>query len=161
MFSFKKKNKATHQLCAMISGIPLMLEDVEDEVFSKKMMGEGFAILPDSDIVCAPCDGNIRVIMEASGHAIGIENHDGMEILLHVGLDTINLQGQGFTLLCQLHDQVTLGTPLIRIDRNFLKEQNCSDITMLVVTNDNHHFLSEPWMLEHVQVGEPIIAYDI
>ena len=84
----KKKTKA---LYAMANGQSIAIEDVPDEVFATKMMGDGIAIQPKEGKIYAPCNGKVTMVMDNTKHAVGIENEDGMEILIHVGLDTVNL----------------------------------------------------------------------
>lgn len=102
---FKKKNKAFY---AMANGKSVAIEDVPDEVFATKMMGDGIAIQPIEGKIYAPCNGKVTMVMDNTKHAVGIENEDGMEILIHVGLDTVNLGGVGFEVFVQVGDQVNL-----------------------------------------------------
>ena len=95
MFDFLKKNKKL-ELLAPMTGELVKLEDVPDEAFSKKLMGDGIAINPTNDLVVAPCEGQIIQIFDTN-HAVGIETKEGVEILIHIGIDTVNLKGEGFT----------------------------------------------------------------
>ena len=84
---FKKKEKQNKVLSSMANGKSVAIEDVPDEVFSTKMMGDGIAVIPDDGKIYAPCNGKISMVMDNTKHALGIETEDGMELLIHVGLD--------------------------------------------------------------------------
>ncbi|WP_223702214.1 glucose-specific PTS transporter subunit IIBC [Sutcliffiella deserti] len=110
------------------------LGDVPDQVFSSKMMGDGFAILPTEGVVVSPVDGEI-VNLFPTKHAIGIQSNTGREILIHVGIDTVNLKGEGFEALVAQGDKVTKGQEILRFDINFLKENAPSIMTPIIFTN--------------------------
>jgi PTS system glucose-specific IIA component len=134
----KNKNKVFH---AFVDGVSVDLSDVNDEVFSQKMMGEGIAIKPSDNKIYSPCDGTIAVVMKESKHAVAIRNEDGIELLIHVGIDTVNLNGEGFELHCEEGKKVKKGDLLLSFDREFIKEKGLDDITMLVITESNNHKL--------------------
>ncbi|GKU27051.1 PTS sugar transporter subunit IIA [Clostridium folliculivorans] len=133
---FKKKTKI---LYAFADGISVDLSEVKDEVFSQKMMGEGIAIKPSDDKVFAPCDGTIVAVMKESKHAVGIKTSDGVEMLIHVGIDTVNLNGEGFELYCEEGKTIKKGDLLLSFDRELLKKKNLDDTTMLVLSELNNH----------------------
>lgn len=133
---FKKKTKI---LYAMANGRSVAMEDVPDEVFSTKMMGEGIAVIPEDGNIYAPCDGEISMVMEHTLHAVGIINEDGMEILIHIGLDTVELMGEGFEAHIQKGDKVRTGDLLIQYDKALIKQKKVNDITMLVIVEANGH----------------------
>ncbi|MEG1462259.1 MAG: PTS glucose transporter subunit IIA [Anaerorhabdus sp.] len=133
---FKKKGKI---LYAMANGQSVPIESVPDEVFSTKMMGNGIAIVPEDGNLYAPCDGEISMVMEHTLHAVGLVNDDGMEILLHIGLDTIELMGEGFRAHVSQGDYVHAGDLLIDYDKEFINEKKINDITMLVIVEENGH----------------------
>lgn len=135
---FKKKNK---ELYAFISGEQILLEDVKDEVFSKKVMGEGVAILANNEVLCAPCDGKVSLIAP-SKHAIAIESKDGMQILLHIGLDSASYSDSLFTVEVKLGDSVSVGDSLITIDQNYLKTVDELVIPMVILENPNNYQLN-------------------
>lgn len=140
MALFKRKDKSFY---AFATGETIEMEKVPDEVFATKMMGEGIAILPVDGKITAPCAGKVSVVMDKSKHAVGIENTDGMEILIHVGLDTVNLMGEGFETHVEVGDVVEKGELLISFDKKALEEKGINLITMLVVVNDNGHTLKD------------------
>lgn len=110
------------------------LKSVPDKVFSKKILGDGFAVIPADNILKAPCAGKIIQIFE-TGHALGIETVKGLEILIHIGINTVKLKGKGFSKLVQNGDQVKIGDPLIKIDLDFIKENSPSLSSPVIITN--------------------------
>jgi PTS system glucose-specific IIA component len=150
----KKKDKF---LYAFTDGISVDLKDVQDEVFSQKMMGEGIAIKPSNNKIFSPCDGIIVTIMKESKHAIGIRTYDGIEILIHVGLDTVNLKGEGFSLHCKEGKHIKKGDLLLAFDKEALKEKSIDDITMLIIANPNDHEILKFHIGEVMKVKESII----
>lgn len=126
---FKKK---TYTLTAPIDGKVVSLDAVPDPVFSQRMMGDGVAIETTGDIAYAPADGVITVTIETK-HAFGMSLENGMELIVHVGLDTVDAKGEGFEMLVKEHEHVKAGTPIIKINRDMLKDRNL--LTPIVVTN--------------------------
>lgn len=129
---FKKK---THSLKAFADGQLLSIEKVNDDVFSKKMMGDGVAIQPKNGIVVSPCDGKITVVFEPTYHAIGITMDNQMEILIHIGLDTVNLKESVFDCKVKKGDKVSCGDTLVTYDMAKLKDMNYDTTTMCVITS--------------------------
>lgn len=150
----KKKDKLIY---AFTDGISVDLKDVQDEVFSQKMMGEGIAIKPSNNKIFSPCDGVIVTIMKESKHAIGIKTHDGIEILIHVGLDTVHLKGEGFTLHCEEGKQIKKGDLLLEFDKKLLKEKSIDDITMLIIADSNDHQILNFHIGEVMKVKDSVL----
>lgn len=150
---FKKKEK---QLYAIANGKSIAIENVPDEVFSTKMMGDGIAILPTDGHIYAPCDGEISMIMEHSLHAIGLVNADGMEILLHIGLDSVELMGEGFTAHVSIGDQVSKGDLLLSFDLPLFQEREINPISMLVLVEANQHEITKYYLDEDMEKGSSI-----
>lgn len=120
-----------------LAGRVLPLAEVPDPVFSGKMMGDGFAIDPDvtsGAVVRAPFTGEV-VTLFPTGHAVGLRAENGLEVLVHIGIDTVRLNGQGFTRLVTQGDRVTAGQPLIRVDLAGIRERVPSLVTPVVFTN--------------------------
>ncbi|MBQ7516233.1 MAG: PTS glucose transporter subunit IIA [Schwartzia sp.] len=132
MFGFGKK---TLVLAAPVPGQLLDITAVADPVFAGKVMGDGFAVepSPDESVVVAPCDGEVMVVAE-TGHAVALKSH-GVEILIHVGIDTVTMKGEGFATLVKPGDRVKTGTPLLRFDRAVILAAGKPLTTMVVVTN--------------------------
>ncbi|MFD0770849.1 glucose-specific PTS transporter subunit IIBC [Bacillus sp. CGMCC 1.60114] len=117
-----------------IEGKILPITEVPDQVFSGKMMGDGFAIEPTEGTVLSPVNGEIVNVFPTK-HAIGIQSEGGKEILIHFGIDTVKLNGEGFEALVSQGDKVTQGQPLLKVDIAFVKENAPSIITPIVFTN--------------------------
>lgn len=148
---FKKKEPVI--LYAPVTGTSIALDNVPDPVFAQKMMGDGIAFMPETNTICAPCNGKITMVANTL-HAVGITADNGAEILIHIGLDTVNLNGKGFTALVNVGDKVKLGTPLIQIDMSFMKKQEMVLTTPLVVTNTSEFSLVIEKAGSHVIMGE-------
>lgn len=119
-----------------IEGKIIALEDVNDSVFSSKLLGEGFAVLPDSDQVTSPVEGTVISIFPTK-HAIGLRSVNGTEVLIHIGLETVELQGRYFESLVADGDTVTMGQPLIKFDRQAILTEGYDNTVICVVTNMN------------------------
>ncbi len=130
-------NADVHELVAPLTGEVINLEDVNDGVFSTGMMGNGVAIRPEAETVVAPADANVIVVMEGSFHAVGLSLDNGMEILIHVGVDTVNMEGEGFKCYVKNGDRVKAGDKLITFSREAIKKAGYSDTTMVLVTEEN------------------------
>lgn len=133
MFGFKKKVK--HEtLGAIASGQLMAITAVADQVFSQKMMGDGVAIEPTANQIVAPADGEITMIADTK-HAIMMTTAEGLELMLHLGLDTVELQGKPFTVTVKVGDHVETGTPLATMDLAAVKAAGKGTTVMTVVTN--------------------------
>lgn len=119
-----------------LDGLVLPLSEVDDPIFAEEMMGKGVAIQPEDNQVKAPISGTVSMVAP-SKHAIGITTPSGVEILIHVGLDTVKLNGEGFDLIVSENDQVKLGQPLLRFNTKYIKEQGYEIITPVLVTNSD------------------------
>ncbi|MCF2649071.1 glucose-specific PTS transporter subunit IIBC [Niallia circulans] len=119
---------------APIKGELVAITDVPDAVFAGKMMGDGFAIIPSEGTVVSPVDGKI-VNLFPTKHALGILADNGREILIHFGIDTVKLKGEGFETLVSENDQVKQGQPLLKVNLDYIKENATSTITPVVFTN--------------------------
>lgn len=130
----------SHEGCLMagLSGQVIPLDDVPDEVFSQHVMGDGIAIEPENDTVVAPADATVGVVMADTGHACGLVFSNGMELLIHVGVDTVDMNGDGFTLLVGEGDSVRAGQPLIRFDKAKIKAAGHPCVTVFIVTDEGN-----------------------
>ncbi|MBV7509268.1 glucose-specific PTS transporter subunit IIBC [Bacillus sp. sid0103] len=129
-----EKARENEVFAAPIKGEIKPITEVPDQVFAGKMMGDGFAIVPAEGTVVSPVNGKI-VNLFPTKHAIGILSDTGREILIHVGIDTVNLKGQGFETLVSENDIIEQGQPLLKVDLNYIKEHATSTITPIVFTN--------------------------
>ena len=130
--------KSIAELKAPMSGRVLLLEDVPDQVFSQKLVGDGFAIEPSDGRVYAPVDGKI-IHLFPTKHAIGIEGDDGLEILIHLGIDTVELKGEGFTSYVKKGDTIVKGQMILEVDMAHVENTGKSMITPIIFTNKDQY----------------------
>ncbi|MFV9510603.1 PTS sugar transporter subunit IIA [Tepidibacillus sp. LV47] len=151
---FGKREKVTEEtFVAPISGKIVSIEEVPDPVFSQKMMGDGIAFEPTEGEVVAPIDGEIIQLFHTK-HAVGIRSKGGLEILIHIGLETVQMEGEGFTAHVKEGDKVKAGDALISFDLNLIKEKAKSTITPLVITNREKVGKMEKLAQENVSKGQ-------
>ena len=124
---------ANKDIYSPIEGEAVELTGVPDQVFSEKMMGDGVAIKPTSGTVRAPFDGEV-VTDFPTKHALGLTNEGGLELLVHFGLDTVNLKGEGFDLKVAAGDKIKKGDVLMEVDLDYIRENAKSDITPIIIT---------------------------
>ncbi|UST70276.1 phosphoenolpyruvate--protein phosphotransferase [Pseudomonas moraviensis] len=142
-------------LSAPLSGPVLTLANVPDAVFASGAMGDGIAIDPLNDTLYSPCAGVI-IHVARSSHAVTVRADNGAEILLHLGLDTVELNGEGFAMLVKESDRVSLGQPLLRYDLDKVGQQCKSLVSLLILTN-SADFQVRPITVKTVKVGEPLL----
>ena len=133
---FWRKSK-TKTILPPAKGKLVKIEEVPDEVFSRKMMGDGFALIPEDGNFIAPIDGVLESMID-TGHAYGITGDNGIELLVHIGIDTVELRGQGFQILKQAGEKVKAGDKLVRVDLAFLKQEGYNPITPVVLLNQEN-----------------------
>ncbi|MDU5912765.1 MAG: PTS glucose transporter subunit IIA [Anaerococcus vaginalis] len=141
---FKKKNKVEKKvsIASPVNGKVVKLEEVPDPVFAEKMVGDGFAVLPEDGEVYSPVDG--EVTLQPDGyHAIGIKTDEGIEVLVHFGLETVELKGEGFTPHVKVGDKVNKGDKVLSVDIEKIKDKVPSIITPCIVANLEKNILSE------------------
>lgn len=137
---FKNRTEIkSNSFVAVASGEILPLAKVKDDVFSKKMLGDGVAIKPNDDFIVAPCDGTITMLFPTL-HAFGIKNDDGVEALVHIGIDTVNLKGRGFKCYVKQGDRVKVGDKIIKIDSYDIENNGYDLTTMLLFPNQEKNF---------------------
>ena len=139
-----------------LSGKVLPLSKVEDAVFSSGAMGNGIAIDPTDNKVYAPFDGTVEFIAETK-HAIGLKSDDGVELLIHVGMDTVKMNGKGFDVKTKVNERVKEGDLLLEFDRNEIQKEGYSLITPVVITNSNNYEQDELCIDEEALFGKSII----
>ncbi|MDR3607141.1 MAG: phosphoenolpyruvate--protein phosphotransferase [Oligoflexia bacterium] len=153
---------ARNTLASPLSGVIIPLESVPDPVFAQKLVGIGVSIDPTSQELLAPCDGKISQLHPAH-HAVAITTAEGVEILIHIGLDTVKLRGEGFKALAPLGRDVRTGDPLIRFDADLIGRKAKSLLTEIVVANpDKIEGLSVAKQNGTlIQAGEPLLSFSI
>ncbi len=141
MFGFFKKKKdekveekSTLTLYAVANGEVIPIEQVEDAVFSQKFMGDGYAVLPTDGKITSPCDGEVLNVFPTQ-HAVGIKTDEGVEILLHMGLDTVELNGEPFETVVKEGQRVTKDTVISTVDLESVKNAGKGTAMIVVLTN--------------------------
>jgi PTS system beta-glucosides-specific IIC component len=147
---------ATTDLSTAVAGRVISLDDVPDKVFASRALGEGVGIVPTDGTIVAPVSGVLATVA-ATGHAYGIKTDDGVEVLVHVGIDTVRLKGQGFTVLVTKGERVTRGEVLGTVDLDVVKAAGYDPTTMVVVTNTKRLTAVTPRTGEDVVVGDSVI----
>ena len=133
----EKNLVSENEFKAYLDGEVISLKEIGDGVFSEKMVGDGLAIKPANETVCAPVSGKVTVLMEDSKHAVGMTLSNGVEILIHVGIDTVSMGGDGFSYLVKVGDVVKVGTPLLKFSKAKIKAAGHPNTAVFVVTNPN------------------------
>ena len=130
----KSKQEESKGIVSPTNGELLEITKVPDEVFSTKMMGDGFAIKSTDGIIVSPVDGKVGVIFETK-HAVIIESKEGKEVLIHLGIDTVNLKGEGFEVFVNVGEEVKAGDKLVKMDLPFIEANAKSSISPVIFTN--------------------------
>jgi len=133
MFGFFKAKKET--ILSPADGDIVQLEEVPDEVFSQKMAGDGIAIMPRSNTFVAPVAGTITKIF-STNHAFSIKTKSGLEVMVHIGLDTVTLNGEGFKRLAKEGDSVSIGKPIISADLEFIASKGKNIVTPILLNHE-------------------------
>lgn len=125
--------KSSLRLNCPVNGLVIPLKEMKDEAFASGSMGPGVAVIPEEDTVCAPVDGSVAVIFDTK-HVVGLVTDDGKEILIHIGVDTVELGGEGFTCHVQQGSMIKAGTPLITFDRKKIQEKGYDTTIAVIIT---------------------------
>lgn len=134
---FKKSKgvaKGEHELLSPADGEIVSLEDVPDATFAEKMLGDGFAVIPSGNEIYSPADGELSVLFPTK-HAFAVTTDSGLELLVHVGIDTVELNGEGYTAYVKQGDKVQKGDLILTLDTEFIKGKGKNLITPVIVTN--------------------------
>ncbi len=153
MFGFLKRK--VREVKAPADGKIVALESVNDEVFSQKLVGDGVAIIPVSNVFTAPIDGTISKIF-STNHAYSIKSTKDMEVMVHIGLDTVALDGNGFERIANEGDEVKAGDAIIRVDLAYIRE-HAKDIITPIVISDESDVTSIEKKLDIVKSGDIIM----
>lgn len=133
---WKKTETKKEILYAPLKGKYIPLEKIPDPVFAEGIMGAGCGIQPEDGVLVSPAAGKIVSVAE-TGHAVGIVTEDGAEILLHIGIDTVEMGGRGFEVKVSEGEQVTCGQRLLEFDLGKIREAGFSDVTAFIITNSD------------------------
>ena len=156
---FKGKGAKVPVIVSPADGRCVPLGTVKDEVFSTGILGEGVAIVPTTGEIYAPVDGVVQTVAETK-HAVSITADCGAEILIHCGLDTVALRGEGFSAFVSVGERLTPGKLLLKFDPALLKSRGYDVTTPLVVVNADEFSLSLPDTESDVRRGEPLIRLE-
>ncbi len=155
---FKSKNNIV--LKSPFEGKVINLDDVPDKVFSERMVGDGIAIKPDSNFLLAPIAGEV-IQLFSTNHALGLRTEKGLEVLLHLGIDSVELGGKGFEALVKEKENIKQGDRLIKIDWELIEKEIVSTICPIIITNmeivKNIEILNE----KYVKGGEDLLSINI
>lgn len=132
--SVKKEEQQVYKLVSPISGKAISLSEVPDPVFAEKMAGEGLAITPSDDLVVAPADGTVVSIFP-SKHAFAMKLDNGAELLIHLGLETVSLDGDGFEQIAEEGSIVKAGDPILKMNNSLIASKHLSTISPVLITN--------------------------
>lgn len=133
-----KKSTEKNTIYAPVSGTAITLKEINDGVFSEGVLGLGCGIVPSEGIIVAPFDGTIIQVADTK-HAVGIASDDGMEVLIHVGLDTVAMNGKGFDVTVKTGDIVKCGQKLLSFDRAAIASAGYPDTTAILLTNSTDY----------------------
>jgi glucose-specific phosphotransferase system IIA component len=140
MFGFFKKNKKNIEnkeitILSPVDGNLMLTKDIkEDEAFAQDMLGKGMAVDAKGTNIVAPVSGKLVTVFD-TGHAYGIETEEGLQVLVHIGINTVNLNGKGFTSLVKENDHIKAGDKIAEIDVEFIKSQGLPLVTPVIMTN--------------------------
>lgn len=146
------QRKSDSKICAPLNGRCLDIAECTDIAFSSKTMGDGFIILPSDSVVCSPCDGKLTMIFPTK-HAFGVTMDNGNEVLVHIGIDTVNLNGEHFRLLTQVGSRVKKGMPVIDFDCDKLRELGYDTSVLVILTGAE--------AVEKIHLNEEVYSGDI
>ncbi|MDD6794498.1 MAG: PTS glucose transporter subunit IIA [Clostridiaceae bacterium] len=159
LFKKKKQEEAKEfTLVAPIKGKAVALSEVPDPVFAQKMAGDGVAIDPADDLVVSPADGELSLVFNTK-HAFALTLENGAELLVHIGVDTVSLNGEGFEQLAEAGTKVKAGTPIIKIDREFIKSKGFSLMTPVLITNPDNFEISAIENVDTVAGETAVVKY--
>lgn len=146
-----------NNLVTPINGQIVPLSEVDDPIFAEEMMGQGIAIKPSDTTVYAPSDGVISMVAP-SKHAVGITTADGIEMLIHVGLDTVKMEGQGFKLLVAENDTVAKNQPVLEFDKKFIEDSGYTSIVPFIITNSSEFNEIIPQYYEQATHNDTVLS---
>ena len=129
-----KESMDGNKIIAPVSGKVIPLEEVTDPTFAGKVLGDGFAIVPEDSIIKSPINGTVELMYE-TGHAVGLSTDDGKEILIHIGIDTVAMNGDGFHIIAKTGQNVKSGDPLVEVDFEKIRKAGKSDSVIVIVTS--------------------------
>lgn len=154
---FKGEEDAANTLFAPVDGKAVPVSQVSDPTFADEILGKGLAIKPSSNTVYSPCDGTIDLMFD-TGHAVNLVSDSGIEILIHIGLDTVSLKGKHFKTLKNTGDKVRKGDPLIEFERDGIAKEGFDTIIPIIICNTDSYSEVKPLTDIDVKVGDKILT---
>lgn len=155
---FPKKQSKRYGILSFADGTAIPLSSVEDNVFSKGILGAGIAVIPTSSTVFAPADCTVDSVFD-TGHAISVTTDFGAELLIHCGIDTVKLSGKGFTPIVKNGERVKAGDPILKIDIPVIKEAGFSVTTPLIILNSDRFTVTDSASGD-VKRSEPLLTLE-
>lgn len=153
----KEETAAVVTISSPLKGKLVQLSDVKDDAFSSGALGEGIAVMPEEGVLYAPADGTISAFFP-TGHAIGLTTTEGVELLMHVGMDTVQLEGKGFKPLAAAGDTVKKGQKLLEFDMEYISKAGFSLVTPILVANTAEYTAVTPSKGENISYGEELLT---
>lgn len=144
-------------LASPVGGTPISLKKVNDPVFAQEMMGKGIAVIPEEGTIYAPADGVLTVVYD-SKHAYGLKTANGAEVLIHIGIDTVGLKGEGFETTRKYGELVKKGDILGTVDLEKLKQAGLDSVVMMIITNTDAYAAVEAIDLPKVDGGQDLLV---
>jgi sugar PTS system EIIA component len=155
LFSKKIETRVV-EIHSPLDGEAIPLEEVPDPVFAQKMMGDGLAIIPKNGKVVSPINGKVVQIFPTK-HAVGLVSEEGLEILIHIGLETVELNGKGFEVAVSAGETVKVGDTLLNVDLDYLEQKHKEIVTPIVITN----MLDKAGELEYIAKNNVVTRGDV
>lgn len=156
LFDKLLKRDSVMEIGAAMAGTCVDLKEVPDEAFSQGLLGQGVAVVPTDGKVYAPADGELVVVFP-TGHAVAMKTEDGVEILIHVGLDTVTLEGKPFTIHAEQGKNVKKGDLLLEVDLEQIKAKGLNTVTPILISNANEFSAVEGIIGNPVSPGDVVI----
>lgn len=144
------------QILSPFTGRVVRIEDVPDPVFAEKMVGDGLAVDPTDGVGCAPTAGHIQ-LFHRSGHALAVKTSDEVAVLVHIGIDTVGMKGEGFTRLAEEGDRVAAGQEIVRFDLGAIRSAGHSPISPVILPDLPDGFEIEKTGLVEVRAGKDVL----
>lgn len=159
-YSDKSSNKPTEIIQSPVSAKVISLSNVKDKVFSDSLMGKGVAIIPTDGLIKSPVEGEVISVFP-TGHAIGLKSSIGAEILIHIGIDTVQLEGEGFEVLVKNGEKIDIGSPLVKVDFELINRKGYDITTPVVITNTKDYRNIKVLKEGLVSTGDSILKLEL
>lgn len=159
MFHFLKKKDSKHMLGAPAAGRAVSIKEVNDPTFAEEILGKGVAVIPSEGKIYAPADGEIGMVFDTL-HAVSLTTEYGAEVLIHVGLDTVKMKGEGFEGHVKAGDKVKKGDLLLTVDLEKVKAAGYDIITPMLICNTGDYASVEAMADKQVAAGDDVLSVE-